>query len=114
MGEALPTILPAECVLTWQERTIVYNTLVPDEFPCQGCFKSKECPIDGNTGFAVAQGLGADLMPGGIKCPRCGGQVIQWAIRGQFRIWKCLAITEFSTYCGWVKEELGIPFEKYG
>lgn len=115
-------IIPSECVLTGDERDIVYNTLVPGEFPCIGCFKSKDCSVGAIYGFATAQALGADIQPEEIKCPRCGSLVTQWSIRGQFRIWKCNGKvdvllsdqkTQTNMMCGWAKSELGIPFSRH-
>lgn len=118
MGEqaSLPVILPCECILSGQERDIVYNTLIPNEFPCLGCFKSKECPIGPAQGFAMAQALGADITPDALKCGRCGAPIIEWTIRGTFRVWKCRAAVGSDAhhpgfYCNWEKSELGRPFE---
>jgi len=122
VAEQVPVslIIPSECVLTGDERDIIYNTLAPGEFPCIGCFKASDCPVGATQGFALAQALGADIKPEGIKCPRCGNPAVtDWTIRGKFRVWRCGAKVLGDTllgekrafYCNWEKSELGIPFD---
>lgn len=118
--QVVDLILPRECILTVKERDIVYNTLLPDEIPCAGCFKARECRAGLDAGISIAKAMGIAPESVGVKCGRCGATALGWFVSGSFRVWKCTNIIEnevrgasikFKARCDWEKSELGAPIE---
>jgi hypothetical protein len=118
--QVVDLVLPRECVLTIKERDIVFNTLLPDEIPCAGCFRVRECRAGTTSGISIAKGMGIASEDIGVKCGRCGGVALGWFISGAFRVWRCTRIIEnevrgasikFKARCDWEKADLGAPIE---
>lgn len=84
-------VLPAGCLLPLEQRIVVYVMCQDDDVPCLGCARRDECPVRLDHAIQMAETLaGQPLAVASARdCPRCGGQIHEWSIKDNRRLWLC-------------------------
>lgn len=84
-------VLPAGCLLPLEQRLVVYAMCQDDDIPCLGCARREECPVRLDHAIQMAETLaGQPLAVASARdCPRCGGQIHEWSIKDNRRLWRC-------------------------
>jgi hypothetical protein len=99
-------VLPRNCPLPENDKTVINNTAFDEEMPCFGCPRRSGCLARLDLDFATALILMAEKAPPTRTCRRCNGFITEWRVSGSFRNFTCLNV-EAGFPCGWNLSELG-------